>query len=84
MHVAALGFALWAAFGFGRWGGLMVVLGLGQMIQAVVDVQKGTGPGSSGAQAHRVGPDGLRAGFRHRRGPDRLTRAPCVLLLAEA
>ena len=45
MHVAALGFALWAAFGFGRWGGLMVVLGLGQMIQAVVDVQKGaTGP----------------------------------------
>ena len=41
MHVAALGFALWAAFGFGRWGGLMVVLGLGQMIQAVVDVQKG-------------------------------------------
>ncbi len=45
MHVAALGFALWAAFGFDRWGGLMVVLGLGQMIQAVVDVQKGaTGP----------------------------------------
>ena len=41
MHVAALGFALWAAFGFSRWGGLMVVLGLGQMIQAVVDVQKG-------------------------------------------
>ena len=45
MHVAALSFALSAAFGFGRWGGLMVVLGLGQMIQAVVDVQKGaTGP----------------------------------------
>ena len=45
MHVAALGFALWAAFGFDRWGGLLVVLGLGQMIQAVVDVQKGaTGP----------------------------------------
>ena len=41
MHVAALGFALWAAFGFSRWGGLLVVLGLGQMIQAVVDVQKG-------------------------------------------
>ena len=41
MHVAALGFALWASFGFSRWGGLLVVLGLGQMIQAVVDVRKG-------------------------------------------
>lgn len=41
MHVAALGFALWAAFGFARWGGLLVLLGLGQMIQAVVDVRKG-------------------------------------------
>ena len=41
MHLAALGFALWAAFGFSRWGGLLVVLGLGQMIQAVVDVRKG-------------------------------------------
>ena len=41
MHIAALGFALWAAFGFSRWGGLLVLLGLGQMIQAVVDVRKG-------------------------------------------
>ena len=41
MHVGALAFALWAAFGFSRWGGLLAVLGLGQMIQAVVDVQKG-------------------------------------------
>ncbi|MEM9467571.1 MAG: 1,4-dihydroxy-2-naphthoate polyprenyltransferase [Actinomycetota bacterium] len=41
MHLAALGFALWAAFGFSRWGGLLVVLGLGQMIQAIVDVRKG-------------------------------------------
>ena len=37
--------SLRASFGFSRWGGLLVVLGLGQMIQAVVDVQKGaTGP----------------------------------------
>ena len=86
MHVAALGFALWAAFGFGRWGGLMVVLGLGQMIQAVVDVQKGaTGPELVkvlGLTASVQMVSGL--GFRDRRGPDRLTRAPCVLLLAEA
>ena len=41
MHLAALGFALWAAFGFSRWGGLLVVLGLGQMIQAIVDVKQG-------------------------------------------
>ena len=45
MHLAALGFALWASFGFSRWAGLMVVFGLGPMIQAVVDVRKGaTGP----------------------------------------
>lgn len=41
MHLAALGFALWAAFGFSRWGGMLAVLGLGQMIQAIVDVRKG-------------------------------------------
>ena len=50
MHVAALGFALWASFGFSRWGGLLVVLGLGQMIQAVVDVQKG----ATGAELIKV------------------------------
>jgi len=50
MHVAALGFALGASFGFSRWGGLLVVLGLGQMIQAVVDVQKG----ATGAELIKV------------------------------
>ena len=80
MHVAALGFALWAAFGFGRWGGLMVVLGLGQMIQAVVDVQKG----ATGPELVKVLGSPRRSRWSpgwacHRRGPDRLTallRAP--------
>ena len=41
MHVVALAAALGAVVGFGRWAGLMVIFGLGFMIQAVVDVLKG-------------------------------------------
>lgn len=45
MHVAALGCAVWASVGFDRWAGLVVLLGLAYMIQAIVDVKKGaTGP----------------------------------------
>lgn len=45
MHLGALGFAMWASIGWGRWAGLVVLLGVAYMIQAIVDVKKGaTGP----------------------------------------
>lgn len=50
MHLGALGCAMGAAVGFDRWAGLVVLLGLAYMIQAVVDVKKG----ASGAALIKV------------------------------